>query len=246
MTGRAADPASSVLITGAAGGLGQALVVAFSEAGYRVAAGWHVTPLPESGKPVPGRFLPVQVDVTAKDSVEAAVASIHERWGGIDVLVNNAGATADAALWRMTPEQWEAVMSVNLKGAFYCCRACAVGMAERGRGQVINIASHAGRRGAKGQANYAAAKAGLIGLTQSLAFELGPSGVQANAVLPGVLRTRMTDDLPDEVVADLRQANVLGRFGQVAEVARFVVLLAALRQVSGQVFALDGRPLRTW
>lgn len=246
MSGPTSESAETALITGAAGGLGQVLVATFLAAGYRVAAGWHESPLAGTGVCSSDRLLPVRVDVALPESVEAAVAAVGERWGGIDVLVNNAGVTADASFWQMSPEQWEKVLATNLKGAFCCCRACAVGMCERGRGHMINIASHAGRTGARGQANYAAAKAGLIGLTQSLAAELGPSGVQVNAVLPGVLRTRMTDSLPQEVLTGLRKANVLGRFGEAAEVARYVAFLAGMRHVSGQVFVLDGRPLRTW
>ncbi|MCB1126802.1 MAG: SDR family oxidoreductase [Verrucomicrobiae bacterium] len=246
MTASPADASGRVLITGAAGGLGRALVDAFLEAGYRVAAGWHVTPFAQPAAPVGDRLHALPLDVTRTDSVEAAVASVHALWGGVDVLVNNAGSTVDKALWELPPEHWDVLLDTNLKGAFRCSRACVAGMVERGWGHLIHLTSHAGLRGGRGQAGYAAAKAGLIGLTHSLAAELGPSGVQVNAVLPGVLPTRMTEGLREPVLTGLRESNVLGRFGEVAEVARFVVVLAGMRHVSGQVFALDGRPLRPW
>jgi 3-oxoacyl-[acyl-carrier protein] reductase len=236
----------TVLITGAAGGLGRALVEAFLGAGHRVVAGWHSSPFPDWADLSGDRFLALPLDVGDSGSVERALAEVCDHWGGVDVLVNNAGIRADKPFWNLDPSEWDALMNTNLTGTFRCCRVCAAGMAERGRGHIINIASHVGRLGGRGQAAYAASKAGIIGLTQSLAAELGPMGVPVNAVLPGVLPTRMTGDLPEPVLSAMRQRNVLGRLGDAREVASFVAFLASGRAVSGQVFAWDGRPLRAW
>ena len=187
---------------------------------------------------------PVQLDVTNSRQTAEVLDQTLQRWQRLDVLVNNAGAISDHALWQMKCEDWDSVLSVNLKGAFLCAQAAARVMARQREGQIISIGSHSGRAGARGQANYAAAKAGLIGLTTSLARELGSRNVRANVVLPGVLRTAMTAPLAPEQLQALAEANALGRLNAVAEVARFVVFLAGLQNVSGQIFQLDSRIAR--
>jgi 3-oxoacyl-[acyl-carrier protein] reductase len=235
------------LITGAAGGLGRALVAAFLEAGYRVAAGWHERPFPDDGPGNGGENLrAVRLDVTDPVSVARAVAEVEAAWDGVTALVNNAGILRDAPLWRMSVADWDAVLAVHLRGIFHCVRAGAPGMQRRGGGHIINVGSHVGLQGARGQANYAAAKAGVAGLTQSLAREWGAADIRVNAVLPGMLPTALTAGRSAAQQAAWRRANALGRTGEVAEVARFVAFLAGLRHVSGQVFALDSRPLRPW
>jgi 3-oxoacyl-[acyl-carrier protein] reductase len=229
-----------VLITGAAGGLGSALVEAFHQQGWRVAAGFHNAPLKVAGEDV----LPVALDVTNPDSVTAAVKSVLERWERLDALVNNAGVTVNHLLAQTSDTDWERVSSVTLKGAFLVSQAVLRTMMKQRDGHIVNISSFSARSGPKGQAAYCAAKAGLIGLTQSLAKEAGSRNVRVNAVLPGVLPTPMTADLPGEVMEAFVQANALGRINDVDEVAHFVVFLAGMKNVSGQVFQLDSRVSR--
>jgi len=240
-----AEPADKtrrvVLITGAAGGLGQALVCEFTAQGWFVAAGFHRSPLPAQ----PDTVLPVQLDVSRKDHAQAAALSCLRRWGRLDALINNAGLIADAPLWQSSEADWDRVLRTNLKGAFLCSQAALGPMLDQRRGHIVNIASFSGRVGAAGQANYSAAKAALLGLTQSLAREVGGGNVCVNAVLPGVLPTAMTANLPAETRERLTRTNVLGRANTLAEVARFVAFLATLENVSGQIFQLDSR-LAPW
>lgn len=226
-----------ILITGAAGGLGQALVEAFAAADWQVVAGWHQTPL--SGQPA--NVFPTPLDVTAAESVSAAFAETLARFGRLDALINNAGIARDALVAQMSDEDWQRVLDVNLKGAFLCAQAALRPMLKQRDGHILNISSFGGRVGRAGQANYAASKAGLIGLTQALAKEAGSRNVRVNAVLPGFLRTRLVGDLSEEQLAAHAASNALGRLNEFAEVARFVTFLAGMRNVSGQVFQLDSR-----
>jgi NAD(P)-dependent dehydrogenase (short-subunit alcohol dehydrogenase family) len=226
-----------VLITGAGGGLGQGFVREFAAQGWRVAAAYHLTN-PHTGT---DQVWPVQLDVTNRAQVGEVLRQALNRWGRIDVLVNNAGVIADHLLWQLTEADWDRVLAVNLRGAFFCSQTVARIMAEQGGGQIISIASFSARSGQRGQANYAAAKAGLIGLTESLAKELGPRNVRANAILPGVLPTPMTAHLGEATMAQFAASNALGRINSVTEAARFVVFLATMENVSGQVFQLDSR-----
>jgi 3-oxoacyl-[acyl-carrier protein] reductase len=242
-----------VFITGAAGGLGQALMREFAGHGYRVALGFHRTPVPVSElnelNELNGStevLLPVPLDVTNKQNVRTAVAEVLERWERIDVLVNNAGLTIDKLLARLDDDDWSRVLDVNLKGAFLCSQAVLRPMLQQRFGHIVNIGSFSGQVGAAGQANYASAKAGLIGLTQSLAQEVGSRNICVNAVLPGVLATPMTAALPAESMAAFAEANALGRINDAIEVARFVVFLTTMRNVSGQVFQLDSRIAGSW
>jgi 3-oxoacyl-[acyl-carrier protein] reductase len=227
-------------ITGAAGGLGRALVTAFLEGGFRVAAGVH-----RHNPFTPGETLcPLTVDVTSGGAAADAARGILDRWGRVDVLVNNAGITRDSLLAGMSAEDWTGVMDVNLRGAFLCSQAVAPAMSRQRSGHIINISSFAARRGRAGQSNYVASKAGLIGLTQSLARELGPDNIRVNAILPGVLPTGMVRGLSPEKLAALAAGNTLGRLNDCAEVAQFIRVLATLQNVSGQVFQLDSRIAR--
>lgn len=239
--GKATQPPGVALVTGAAGGLGSAVVAELLAQGWRVAAGWHHQPVADGG----GALMPVALEVTSAGSVQKAVAQVVERWGRLDLLVNNAGITRDALLAQMKLADWEAVIQVNLKGAFLCARAVLPTMARQQEGHIINISSFAARAGPRGQANYAAAKAGLLGLTQSLAREAALCGVRVNAVLPGVLPTQMTERLSAEQQAAFVEANLLRRLNELPEVARFIVFLAGMRNVSGQIFQLDSR-IHSW
>jgi len=188
------------------------------------------------------------MDVTLRVEVEAVVAEIERSEGRIDVLVNNAGLAEDGAFWSISEESWERVLAVNLKGAMLCAQAVARCMARRGTGHIVNISSFAARQGTRGQASYAAAKAGLLGLSQSLAREWGAGAaaeIRVNAVLPGVLPTRMTRHLSAAALSEASAANALGRLNSVDEVASFVVFLASMKNVSGQIFQLDSR-ISSW
>jgi 3-oxoacyl-[acyl-carrier protein] reductase len=229
-------PQRVALVTGASGGLGRALVAEFARSGWQVAAGAR-----SFSPPFESIVFPLPLDVTRVDEVDSAVENVVNHFGRIDALINNAGVTADAALAQMSEEDWDRVLDVNLKGAVHCCRAVARQMIRQREGHIINISSQSARRGPRGQANYAAAKAGLIGLTQSLAKELGSRNVRVNAIFPGVLPTKMTAKLTAEQMTEFAQANALGRIGNVEEVARFIAFLATTQNISGQVFALDSR-----
>ena len=225
-----------VLITGASGGLGKALVGEFAEQGWRVIAGSS-----QSLGSKPKQVWPVALDVTNRKQAESVVQQVIERWKRIDALINNAGAIADSPIWEMEDDDFEKVLSVNLKGAFVCSQAVLRPMLRQRDGHIVNVSSFSGRAGARGQANYAAAKAGLFGLAQSLAQEVGSRNIRVNAVLPGVLPTGMTSHLKPEQLEAFANANALKRINSVEEVARFIVFLVTTQNISGQLFQLDSR-----
>ncbi len=232
-----ANPANQVaLITGANGGLGRALVQEFAAQGWQVIAAAR-----QLSETTDARVTPVVLDVTNAKQIERVLAEIMEKFSRLDVLVNNAGVTADALIHQMSDDDWERVLETNLNGAFRCCRAVARPMMRQRDGHIINISSHSALRGPRGQTNYAAAKAGLVGLTQSLAKELGLRNVRVNAIFPGVMPTPMTAQMSEETIAAFAQANALGRINAVDEVARCIAFLATTQNISGQVFALDSR-----
>ncbi len=181
-------------------------------------------------------------DVSSFDDVAAVGERIVADFGRVDVLVNNAGITRDKLFLRMSPEDWTQVLAVNLTGAFNFTKALAPGMLKQRGGSIVNIASVVGLAGNAGQANYAASKAGLIGLTKSLAKEFAPRGVRVNAVAPGFIRTAMTDGLSEDAQNQMIQAIPLGRMGEPAEVADVVLFLASslAGYVTGQVISCDG------
>src|SRR5688572_9173526 len=236
----ASDP-KVVMITGAGGGLGQSLVQEFRSQGWRIVACFHESP-PKSGDE---GLLSLELDVTNGSAASRAVEQATERWGRIDTLINNAGITDDHASWQLTDEAWDRVLAVNLKGAFICSQAVCRRMIRQRDGHIINISSFSGRVGQRGQANYAAAKAGLFGLTSSLARELGSRNVRVNAVLPGVLPTKMTAARSPAEMEQFAAANALGRINSLDEVAGFIVFLAKTQNISGQLFQLDSR-IASW
>ena len=181
-------------------------------------------------------------DVSSFDDAAATGERILADFGRVDILVNNAGITRDRLFVRMTAEDWGAVMAVNLTGAFNFSKALAPAMLKQRSGSVVNIASVVGQVGNPGQANYAASKAGMIGLTKSLAREFGPRGVRVNAVAPGFIRTPMTDALSEEVQNQMKQAIPLGRFGETTDVANVVMFLVSdtSAYVTGQIINCDG------
>ena len=228
------------LVTGAGGGLGRGLVAEFAAQGWQVCAACHRDNFPAKSATV----WPVQLDVTKAVQVNDAIEQMLARWGRVDALVNNAGVTSDCGILKIDGDEWDRVLNVNLKGAFLCSQAVLGPMLKQRDGHIINVSSFAARHGPAGQGGYVAAKAGLIGLTEALAKESGSRNVRVNAVLPGVMPTPMTAKLSAAQLDGLAAANTLKRFNDVDEVARFIVFLAAMENVSGQVFQLDSRIAR--
>ena len=225
-------------ITGASGGLGAGLAEEFLAAGWRVIAGFH-SRAPSLSHP---GLIPLPCNLLDPAQAKLAPARALEVWGRVDALINNAGITRDKLLAQTTLSDWDEMLRLNLRAPFVLAQGLVPAMAAQGGGQIVNIASLVGLRGAAGQAGYAAAKAGLLGLTQSLAQELGPQNIRVNAVLPGLLPTGMTSGLAGPEWRAAIARNVLGRTNSIEEVARFVCFLAGTRNISGQVFALDSRP----
>ena len=181
-------------------------------------------------------------DVRNADDVKAMIATAVEAFGRVDILVNNAGITKDKPMSMMSEEDWDAVLDINLKGAFLCTKFAAKQMMKQKYGRIVNIASIAGRYGNKGQANYSASKAGLIGLTKTTAREFASRGITCNAVAPGMIKSKMTDVLPEELKQKYLDSIPLGRFGTPEDVAGVVAFFASddSAYVTGQVIDIDG------
>ncbi|MFH7243689.1 MAG: 3-oxoacyl-[acyl-carrier-protein] reductase [Spirulina sp.] len=234
------------LVTGASRGIGRAIALALATEGAKVVVNYArsstaaeeiVATITAEG----GQALALQADVSQADQVEALISGTLEAFGRIDILVNNAGITRDTLLLRMKLEDWQAVMDLNLTGVFLCTKAVAKGMLKQRSGRIINIASVAGQMGNPGQANYSAAKAGVIGFTKTVAKEMSSRGVTVNAVAPGFIETDMTGDLPN--TEEILKFIPLGRFGKPEDIAGMVRFLAAdpaAAYITGQVFNVDG------
>ena len=235
----------TALVTGASRGIGRAVALELAGAGATVAVNYAnssgaaeevVAQISSAG----GSAYALKADVSQEDQVEQLMAAVLERSGSLDVLVNNAGITRDGLLMRMKTEDWQAVLELNLSGVFLCTRAITRTMLKQKRGRIINITSVVGLMGNAGQANYAAAKAGVIGFTRSTARELASRGITVNAVAPGFIATDMTKDLKAD---ELLNAIPLGRYGQPEEVAgavRFLAADPAAAYITGQVLQVDG------
>jgi 3-oxoacyl-[acyl-carrier protein] reductase len=232
------------LVTGGSRGIGLAVATELASAGAKVA----VVARDEARAQAAADGLPGEghrgygADVADSEAVGALVKRVEEEMGGLDVLVNNAGVTRDNVLMRIKDEDWDAVLDTNLRGAFNTIRAASRGMMKRRAGRVINISSVVGITGNKGQANYAASKAGLIGLTKSVAKELASRGVLVNAVAPGYIETDMTSDLPEAAREALSSQIALGRLGRPEDIAPVVRFLAGpgAAYMTGQVLVVDG------
>ena len=234
------------LVTGASRGIGRSICLALAAQGASIVAvdidlaatEAFVAELKSSGT----EAIAVQGNVTVADDVEQMVEAAKNAFGRIDILVNNAGITRDALLLRMKDEDWDAVLSVNLKGAFLCTRAVAKLMTKQRSGRIINIASVVGQMGNAGQANYCASKAGLMGLTRSNARELAKRNVTVNAVAPGFIATDMTDALPEQKRQELAAQIPLERLGSADDIAYTVLFLASDQAgyITGQVIGVNG------
>jgi 3-oxoacyl-[acyl-carrier protein] reductase len=225
----------SVLVTGGNRGIGRAIAEAFAANGDDVAITYR------SGQP-PDGFLAVRCDVTDAASVDAAFAEVEERQGPVEVLVANAGITKDTLVLRMSEQEWSSVIDTNLTGSFRVAKRAAKGMLRLRRGRIIFISSVVGLLGSAGQVNYAASKAGLVGMARSLARELGSRSITANVVAPGFVETEMTEVLPEEKKAEYKAQIPLQRYATTAEVAAVVTWLASDggAYVTGAVIPVDG------
>ncbi|KAB3533281.1 3-oxoacyl-[acyl-carrier-protein] reductase [Alkaliphilus pronyensis] len=234
------------VVTGSTSGIGKASIIKFAEEGAKVVV-WGrtneeveavVNELKDAGKEVLG----VTADVSVAEEVNSAMDKIKDHFGAIDILVNNAGITADAQLMKMTEEQFDKVIAVNLKGVYNCGQGAAKVMAEQKSGVIINVSSVVGIYGNFGQTNYAATKFGVIGMTKTWAKELGRKGVRVNAVAPGFIVTEMTAKMPEKILDAMKAKSPLGILGEPADIANAFVYLASdeAKFVTGTVLSVDG------
>ncbi len=234
----------TALITGAARGIGKAIALKFAEEGANIAF-TDLAVNEETEQEIAAKGVKAKSyasDASDFAQTEEVVKAIKEEFGSIDILVNNAGITQDGLMLRMTEQQWDRVIAINLKSAFNFIHACMPIMMRQRGGSIINMASVVGVHGNAGQANYAASKAGLIALAKSIAQEMGPKGIRANAIAPGFIETAMTAQLPDEVREQWKQKIPLRRGGTVDDISSCAVFLASdmSSYVSGQVIQVDG------
>jgi 3-oxoacyl-[acyl-carrier protein] reductase len=233
----------NAVVTGSTRGIGRAVAEALAQSGARVAVVGRdkdraSAVAAEIGRGAAG----FACDVSDTSSVAQLISDVEKEFGGIDILVNNAGITRDNLVMRLKDEDWDAVMNANLRGAFAAIRAASRGMMKKRSGRIINMASVVGLNGNKGQANYAASKAGLIALTKSVAKELGSRNILVNAIAPGFIETEMTDAMTPEARAALNGLIPLERLGKTSDVASAVVFLASdhASYITGQVLVIDG------
>ena len=237
----------TVFVTGAARGIGKEVALKFAENGYNVVINYvssktNVEELKEEFENKGVKALIMQADVTDKDAIETLVKKAIEEFGSIDVLVNNAGITKDNLLMRMSDEEFDKVIEVNLKGTYVVTKAVTKYMMKKRKGSIINLSSVVGVAGNAGQCNYSASKAGIIGFTKSVAKELASRNIRSNAVAPGFIETDMTAVLSDEIKENIHNQIPLKRMGSAREVANLIYFLGSDESsyITGQVINVDG------
>ncbi|ANX12251.1 3-oxoacyl-[acyl-carrier-protein] reductase [Fictibacillus arsenicus] len=237
----------SVLITGASRGIGRAIALYFAKNGAKVAVNYSgseakANEVVEEIKANGGTAFSIKADISSSEDVTNMVKSVIDEFGSLDVLVNNAGITRDNLLMRMKEEDWDAVINTNLKGVFLTTKAVSRQMMKQRNGRIINIASIVGVSGNAGQANYVAAKAGVIGLTKTTAKELSSRGITVNAIAPGFIETDMTGKLEEGIREDMLRNIPLARFGQPDDIAAAAAFLAgdSSSYITGQTLHVDG------
>lgn len=237
----------NILITGATRGIGKEIAVKFAKQGANLGINDVVAPeiaedVVKELEDLGGNVIYLKADVSNSEEVKNMVKEFEKAFGGVDVLVNNAGITRDNLLIRMTESEWDSVLDINLKGTFNCIKAVSRGMMKKRYGKIINISSIVGFSGNPGQANYVASKSGVMGLTKTAALELAARGVRVNAVAPGFIETDMTKKLPDDIKQMMADKIALGIFGQPKDVANAVFFLASSDSdyITGQVIHVNG------
>ena len=237
----------TALVTGASRGIGRAIALALASKGFAVAlnyAGSHdaAEAVKKEIEDAGGKAFTVQGDVSKSEDVDRIFKTVKDEFGGLDVLVNNAGINRDALLIRMKESNWDDVIATDLKSDFLTTKAAAAMMMRKRKGSIINISSVVGIMGNIGQANYAAAKAGVIGLTKACAKEMAARNIRVNAVAPGFIETAMTDGIPEKIREGMIASIPMGRMGQPEDVAKAVCFLASddSSYITGQVLVVDG------
>jgi len=234
------------IITGGAQGIGRAAVKKFAAEGSTVVI-WDINE--EKAKntisglsTISSRIDFIPVNIKIYDSVQSAAKSVYDKYSRIDILINNAGITRDSTLLKMTPEQWQQVIDINLSGVFNCTKAVAPFMIENKYGRIVNTSSVVGLYGNFGQTNYVAAKSGIIGMTKVWARELGRKGINVNAVAPGFIATEMVETVPEKVIEMLKEKTPLGRLGSPEDIADAYLFLASdeAKYINGTVLSVDG------
>lgn len=235
------------LVTGASRGIGEAIAIRLAKSGAKVAVNYHTgkdaaSKVVESIVSSGGEALSIAANVSKEDQAESLIKEVVGRWGTLDMLVNNAGVTRDKLLLRMSAEEWDEVINVNLRGAYLCTRFALPLMVKKRSGRIVNMSSVIGVSGNAGQANYAASKAGLIGFTKAIAREVASRSITVNAVAPGYIITSMVDELSEEIQKAILARIPMSRFGTTQDVAEVVAFLCsdAAGYVTGQVIGIDG------
>lgn len=234
------------IVTGGGSGLGEAACLLFAKHGAKVViADFNLDAAIDVKNKIDfleGESVAYPVDVADRDTVEALIAFVISKYGRIDILINNAGITADSTIAKMSYDQWDKVLDVNLSGVFNCTKAVIPHMIEQGYGKIINTSSVVGTSGGFGQVNYSATKAGVIGMTKSLSKELGKKGIRVNAVAPGFIMTPMVEKMPEKVIKMMEEKIPVGHLGKPVDIANAYLFLASdlSSYVNGTVLEVDG------